>query len=173
MAAGAKAARGSVRRRTPAPCPALASIPTVHSGVLMRSRLEAHWARLLDVLGVQWQYEPQVLRLGSGYRREGYVPDFWLPELRTWLEVKGPHWERFEKTRRLAKDLGRSGHVLVGTASGVCWRVPPAGPPSATEVYQGPCQCGRTALGVPTGRARLIGCRACDGTAKAAGVFGW
>jgi hypothetical protein len=74
MAAGAKAVRGSVRRRQSAPRPALASIPTVHQGVLMRSRLEARWA-------------------GS--------------------------------------------------------------------------------LGVPTGRGRLIGCRACDGRAKAAGVFGW
>lgn len=34
----------------------------------MRSRLEARWAALLDIIGVRWDYEPIVL--------DRYVPDF-------------------------------------------------------------------------------------------------
>src|SRR5207253_3310908 len=86
----------------------LASIPTTYQGVLMRSRLEARWAARLDALGLVWEYEPQVLRLGRG-RGGFYLPDFWLPGQGCWLEVKGPHWERFEKTQALARSLGSQG----------------------------------------------------------------
>jgi len=43
-------------------------IPTLYSGVLMRSRLEARWAALFDHWGWPWRYEPQDL--------PGYCPDF-------------------------------------------------------------------------------------------------
>ncbi|MFI5867660.1 hypothetical protein [Streptomyces sp. NPDC051546] len=52
-----------------------------------------------DHLGVAWQYEPEGFDLGEGC---WYLPDFWLPELRFWFEVKGHGaadgidlWERF------------------------------------------------------------------------------
>lgn len=44
------------------------AIPTVYRGVQMRSRLEARYAALFDILGIRWEYEPVDLR--------GYVPDF-------------------------------------------------------------------------------------------------
>jgi hypothetical protein len=153
------------------------SYPTEYRGTVMRSRLEARWAGVLDAAGLRWEYEPHTFRLGSsrGSWQGGYVPDFWLPEQLTWLEVKGPHWERIEKTRALAVRLGAAGQVLVATASGVCWRMPPRGRPSQEEVQVGRCPvCERTVVGVP-GRAGRLACRVqtCSGQAVPARLLGW
>lgn len=160
------------QRRTSGTYQGLAAIPTVYRDVWMRSRLEARWAQVLDQAELLWDYEPQVLRLGKG-RGSGYLPDFWLPGQQTWLEVKGPHWERFDKTRRLARRLGAKGQVLVATAVGVCWRVPYQGLPSQAEVRLGRCVCGVQALGVPS--RGTLGCRnpGCGGRAPAGEVLGW
>ena len=40
----------------------------------------------MDQLAVDWRYEPEGFELPSGR----YLPDFWLPALQTWFEVKGP-----------------------------------------------------------------------------------
>jgi hypothetical protein len=59
-------------------------IETRYRGCRFRSRLEARFAVFLDALRVPWEYEPQ------GFRLEDvcYLPDFWLPEQRQWLEIK-------------------------------------------------------------------------------------
>jgi hypothetical protein len=44
------------------------AIPTRYAGHLFRSRLEARWAAMFDLLGWQWTYEP--------FDLEGYIPDF-------------------------------------------------------------------------------------------------
>lgn len=72
----------------------------VYRGVPMRSMLEVRWAMALDMLGIVWQYEPRPVLLPSGRR---YRPDFWLPELRTWLEVKGPGIAGLDKAEELAR----------------------------------------------------------------------
>lgn len=61
------------------------AIETEYAGCRFRSRLEARWAVFFDHLQIEWEYEPQ------GYESESgrYLPDFWLPELHTWVEVKG------------------------------------------------------------------------------------
>ncbi len=43
-------------------------IPTKYSGVQFRSKLEAKYACLFDLLKISWEYEPVELR--------GYLPDF-------------------------------------------------------------------------------------------------
>lgn len=43
-------------------------IPTAYAGQDFRSRLEAKWAAMFDILGWQWTYEP--------FDGTGYVPDF-------------------------------------------------------------------------------------------------
>ncbi len=43
-------------------------IPTEHSGSRFRSRLEARWASMFDLLGWEWEYEP--------FDLDGYIPDF-------------------------------------------------------------------------------------------------
>lgn len=61
------------------------SIPTEYNGRLFRSKLEASWAIALDTLGVAWEYEPR----GHYFGRQFYLPDFWLPRSRQYIEVKG------------------------------------------------------------------------------------
>lgn len=75
------------------------AVPRTYAGVRFRSTLEADWAYNLDRLGITWEYEPEAVQLPSG---DFYRPDFYLPQCTTWLEVKGPHDDRLEKTRELA-----------------------------------------------------------------------
>ncbi len=62
------------------------AIETRYRGYRFRSRLEARWAVFFDALGIEWQYEPEGFELADGTR---YLPDFWLPKQRTWVEIKG------------------------------------------------------------------------------------
>lgn len=64
----------------------LAAKPALHNGTWFRSRLEASWAAFLDHHAVKWTYEQEWFNFGDGTR---YLPDFWLPESRAWMEVKG------------------------------------------------------------------------------------
>ncbi|MEV6102658.1 hypothetical protein [Nocardia sp. NPDC051981] len=78
----------------------LDAVPTTYGDTTFRSRLEADWARTLDANHIRWEYEPETLTLPSG---AVYIPDFWLPELGTWIEAKGPGIPRVEKTVELAQ----------------------------------------------------------------------
>lgn len=51
----------------------------------MRSRLEARWACYFDYLGIKWEYEKEGFDLGEAGK---YLPDFWLPQVSMWAEVK-------------------------------------------------------------------------------------
>ena len=62
------------------------AIETVYNGYRFRSRLEARWATLFDTLGIKYDYEPEGFVLSDGTY---YLPDFYLPESRSWFEVKG------------------------------------------------------------------------------------
>lgn len=68
--------------------------PTWYADITFRSALEAGWAATLDSLSVAWEYEPETITLPSG---AVYIPDFRLPEIGTWLEVKGTGVPRIEK----------------------------------------------------------------------------
>lgn len=87
----------------------LRAITTRYKNHSFRSRLEARFAVYFDHLGIKWEYEPEGFELGNGLR---YLPDFWLPEWRIWVEIKPdtPDAAGFEKAKRLA--LGHSA-VLV------------------------------------------------------------
>lgn len=69
------------------------AIETRYAGCRFRSRLEARWAVFFDQSRIKWEYEPQGLNVSYRLtRREGtfsYLPDFWLPDLALWAEVKG------------------------------------------------------------------------------------
>lgn len=63
----------------------LKAIETRYKGYRFRSRLEARWAVFFDTLGITWEYEKEGYDLGdAGW----YLPDFWLPQVRMWAEVK-------------------------------------------------------------------------------------
>jgi hypothetical protein len=61
------------------------AIQTKYKGYRFRSRLEARWAVFFDTLGLKWEYEKEGFDLDGTY----YLPDFWLPQVRVWVEVKG------------------------------------------------------------------------------------
>ena len=63
------------------------AIETSYKGYLFRSRLEATWAVFFDAVGLGWIYEPEGFVLQDGTR---YLPDFYLPEIGVYAEVKPP-----------------------------------------------------------------------------------
>lgn len=80
------------------------AVPRRYSGVEFRSTLEAEWAFNLDLLDIAWSYEPIAVHLDG----INYLPDFWLPQINTWLEIKGPGVPGADKVDRLRA------HVLDG-----------------------------------------------------------
>ncbi len=76
------------------------ALPTQWHGTTFRSRLEARWAIFLDAADVRWLYEPEGFALPSG----AYLPDFRLPDLDAWLEIK-PEGKN-EKAEHLLWELG-------------------------------------------------------------------
>lgn len=90
----------------------LKALDTIYDGHRFRSRTEARWAVFFKTFGVAYQYEPQ------GYLVDGkpYLPDFLLPELNLWLEVKGGEPTDSEKTllRTLARETCKIGVCAVG-----------------------------------------------------------
>lgn len=68
------------------------SIETKWHGCRFRSRLEARWAVLFEVMGIEWDYEPVGFALSNGVC---YLPDFLLHDIAgcgysdIYVEVKG------------------------------------------------------------------------------------
>jgi hypothetical protein len=60
-------------------------IETEYNGYRFRSRLEAKWAVFFDEADIKYEYEPEGFQLEDGSR---YLPDFYLPEYRCYVEVK-------------------------------------------------------------------------------------
>ncbi len=63
-----------------------------------RSTWEAAFARYLDSRGLDWAYEAHTWVLSNG---TAYTPDFWVPALKTYFEVKGWMRERSENKLKL------------------------------------------------------------------------
>ena len=61
------------------------AIETKYNGYRFRSRLEAKWAVYFNLLHIKYEYEPEGYVLDSG---DCYLPDFYLPEVNTFFEVK-------------------------------------------------------------------------------------
>lgn len=68
-----------------------------YGGHYMRSSWEIKVAQWLDEHGIAWRYEPVAIPLGDS----SYTPDFWLPELGVFWEVKGYMNER--SIRKIAR----------------------------------------------------------------------
>ena len=65
------------------------AIETLYAGCRFRSRLEARWAVFFDALGITWDYEPEGFRLPNLPAGDDcYLPDFWLPQVEMYAEVK-------------------------------------------------------------------------------------
>lgn len=58
---------------------------TEYNGYFFRSRMEARWAVFFDTLNIKYHYEYMDFILSNKVR---YLPDFYLPELNAYAEVK-------------------------------------------------------------------------------------
>lgn len=78
---------------------------TEYNGITFRSKTEAKWAVFLDALGIEFEYEKHTIPLSISKQ---YLPDFFLPQLNAFLEVKPDNEEivieECIKARCLAKD---------------------------------------------------------------------
>jgi hypothetical protein len=124
-------------------------IETRYGGVLFRSRLEARWAVFFTRLGLEWEHESQGYRdgfeVGPAGKRVLYLPDFHLPALGLYLEVKPAmpnhvdpegvkRWQHFAGVVATEWEKGRTA-MLVGQIpnpdTADC-----LGPPRAQEWYE-------------------------------------
>lgn len=136
---------------------AIRAIPTHYNGWHFRSRTEARWAVFMDTLGVEYVYEPEAFELATiEETRAGpastetvrYLPDFWLPGLDSYLEIKPTYAEAEEalifKVSRLALATGKRCYVQWGVptihdpSDGTSFDDVPEWMPSGAMRYPGP-----------------------------------
>src|SRR5260221_2108235 len=85
----ARAAKAIAEGKIPASTPVtgagrrIGAVPGIFKGVQFRSQLEIRFVTHLEAKQIRWIYEGE--RLGDG----NYLVDFYLPDLRCWVEVKG------------------------------------------------------------------------------------
>lgn len=85
------------------------AIRTQYKGQWFRSKLEAQWAKFFDYLGIKWAYESEGYAFEDGTM---YLPDFYLPEMKAWFEVKGVmSSDDMHKIEQLIKESGRAVHI--------------------------------------------------------------
>jgi hypothetical protein len=92
-------------------------IETRYKGHLFRSRLEARWAVFFDEMGIEWEYEkegytlepikiPDIEEIDIELNKKtiNYLPDFYLPQLDMFVEIKGDSIKKIEyiKAQRLS-----------------------------------------------------------------------
>lgn len=96
----------------------ISPIPTRYAGCHFRSRTESRWAVFLDHLSITWKYEDQGFQLPSGRR---YLPDFVLPDLKIFLEIKGaePTDTELNKVREFAVAAHAYGYVTLLLVGGI------------------------------------------------------
>lgn len=96
---------------------AIKAIETNYLGYRFRSRLEARWAVFFHTLGIEFEYEKEGFELPAGR----YLPDFWLPHMNAWIEIKPLRMDdavRDESARLLAQlcmKSGQSAYLLSGS----------------------------------------------------------
>jgi hypothetical protein len=90
----------------------ITAIETHYNGYRFRSRLEARWAVFYDTLGVAYQYEPEGFDTPTG----PYLPDFYLPEQKCWVEIKGVEPTKIEvaKLTAVCDGTNKYGFIFFG-----------------------------------------------------------
>lgn len=91
-------------------------IETVYNGYRFRSRLEARWAVFFDALGIKYEYEPEGFQMSDGTM---YLPDFYLPESKSFFEVKGIMSE--EDDHKIRQFIKESEHCVTIGYDGFCF----------------------------------------------------
>lgn len=88
------------------------SIGVEYNGIRFKSPLEARWAVFFHTIGLKYEYER---RVGLADRTL-LVPDFWLPDIGLWLEVKTG--EPGNRTRKWCQKMADSTGCIVLVAVG-------------------------------------------------------
>lgn len=68
-----------------------------YRGIWMRSNWEINIAKWLDLSNIKWKYEQKTFDLGN----TTYTPDFYLPEFKCYLEIKG--WFSLKMKKKINK----------------------------------------------------------------------
>lgn len=89
------------------------AIETEYKGYRFRSRTEARWAVFFDARGVSYRYEEGGFELSDGTR---YLPDFYLPDLHCFVEIKGgePTAEERAKCEALCLESNQTALLISG-----------------------------------------------------------
>ena len=95
------------------------AIETYYKGYRFRSRLEARWAVFFDLVGIEFEYEPEGLILRDGTK---YLPDFYLPQFYCYFEVKRKGIEEDKAIEAIAKIS--DGHYTGKWAGIICFGDP-------------------------------------------------
>lgn len=82
------------------------AIETKYKGYNFRSRLEARWAVFFDTAHIPYEYEPEGFDLEKAGK---YLPDFYLPTIDSWFEVKPttPTKAEIDKAKALRNDTNK------------------------------------------------------------------
>lgn len=93
------------------------SLVTYYAGRRFRSLIEARYAVFFDLIGIAWRYEPRTFYSATLYL--AYKPDFLLPKLGCWVELKGQQptereQQKIDILRDAAQRRGDKVFVLVG-----------------------------------------------------------
>lgn len=94
----------------------LKALETKYNGITFRSRMEARWAVFMDEMEIKYIYEPEGFELEPGLF---YLPDFWLPQFKSYLEIKPVYPTKDEeyKASVLAEKSGHNVYVFCGNPS--------------------------------------------------------
>ena len=116
------------------------AIETKYAGCHFRSRLEARWAVFFDALGLRWQYEPEGYecewRLQLSDETFPYLPDFYLPTMNTFVEVKGQMDDNeLDRFCNAVASLTESNSSKTGVANGF-WFCGPFDKPDKIRIAQ-------------------------------------
>jgi hypothetical protein len=79
-----------------------------HRGWMMRSHTELLWARVFDAAEIQYLHEPGLFNTPHGW----YLPDFYMPNIEAYVEIKGIEPTEIEKEKAAAVILA-TGKPLV------------------------------------------------------------
>ena len=82
-----------------------------YNGVKFRSSYEVRFAKALDRLNIRWDYEPRRFYLGAC----SYVPDFYLPGLNAFWEVKGWYNDISKKKTQLFREIYPQYPLVIAT----------------------------------------------------------
>ncbi|KAL9645842.1 hypothetical protein ABK040_003574 [Willaertia magna] len=87
----------------------------IYNGYCFRSKLEMKWAKFFESCNLQYEYECRTFSISTQHT---YTPDFYLPSINTWIEIKPTYPIEEERTKAQAlanilKTREKSDHARV------------------------------------------------------------